>query len=372
MTTTFCPYKDICAGCQLLNIPYEEQGLEKIRQLKQLLNSQGLDSELQFHSEGASQLRDRLDFSYQDGALGLYSQGSRQIVDIEVCAQLSPKLQEALEEFRKIKWPVSKASFRLRVSPQGKVGVWIDMANIDIKRILEEKNILQKLQQWSFVEMGQRRKVPVYNGNNYKLYEPELHPWFETSMGDQRLDLYCQVASFTQPSLKANQWIAQTISKWVGQFPNSRVLEFGSGIGNLTFPALSAAASVTACEIDELSLEGLARTRDQLPKSLQEKAQHLHIFRGDFQRKLTQDFAEFDLVLANPPRSGLMNFLNPLEAMPANHRPQGFIYMSCYPESLVADLKRLKECGYEITEMIILDQFPQTHHYEVLTLLQRK
>ena len=369
-----CSYKNECSGCQFLDLSYGEQKNLKVQELKDLLEKFSLpfQGEIQFHSADVAHLRDRLDFSLLNGNLGLYHKEHRDIVDLDICAELSPALQEWLTEFRRLSWPLEKASFRLRVGPQGQRGAWLDMANIDVKKILDEKSLLQKLQQNSFVEIGQRRKVPALLNDQYKLQDPELHVWFQTWMEEDPVDLYCHVASFTQPSLRANKLIASTISRWTKSNAGARVIEFGSGIGNLTFPALTYADSVTACEIDELSLQGLTKTLEFLPESMKHKKEKLKIHRGDFQKKLTQDFSEFDVIMANPPRSGLQNFLRPLEELSSEKRPREFIYMSCFPESMVEDMQVLDRCGYKIKELIILDQFPQTKHYEVLTLLQRK
>ncbi|WP_413587583.1 RNA methyltransferase [Bdellovibrio sp. HCB274] len=369
-----CAYEKTCSGCQLLDIPYGKQTETKLQELRELLKCHGIQTPntIDFLSAGAAHLRNRLDFSLQDGRLGLYGKNSREIVDIEICAQLSPELQKWYTEFREIKWPFTKGSIRLRVGPRGERGVWLDFANIDIKSLLDEQNILRKLQEVSFVEIGQRRKVPVWNGSEYKLKDPELKTWFTTWMDKIPVELYCHIASFTQPSLKANVLIANKISAWVGQYPEARIIEFGSGIGNLTLPALATAKSVLACEIDALSLEGLEKTVLMLPSELKKHAEKLTIYRGDFQKKILQDFSQFDGVLANPPRSGLMGFLNPLESLKAEQRPPFFIYMSCFPESMAIDMQRLQAFGYELKELAILDQFPQTNHYEVLGLLQRK
>lgn len=369
-----CPYQTDCSGCQSLGVPYGAQIELKKEQLKQLFRASNLlsSSPIQALSAGAGFLRDRLDFSLEDGRLGLYHKGQREIVDLATCSQLSSELSAWLTEFREFQWPFKKGSIRLRVGPQGQKGVWLDFANIDIKALLDEKNLLRRLQEKAFVEIGQRRKVPFWNGQEYKLRDPELHVWFQTWMGHRPVDLYCQVASFTQPSLRANKVICAVINTWIASFPRSRIIEFGSGIGNLTLPTLAAAESVLACEIDELSLNGLRMTLDHLPSDLQHLKSKIEIHRGDFQKKLTEDFSQFDGVLANPPRSGLMNFLNPLGELSLEKRPPFFIYMSCFPESMVKDLERLQEYGYELRETFIVDQFPQTNHYEVLGLLQRK
>lgn len=369
-----CPLQDLCSGCQHLDLTYGAQCDFKKDQLLQLFTEFSLPylGSIQVLSAGPAFLRDRLDFSLEEGRLGLYRNDRREILDIPECPQLSPALQSWLSEFRKIQWPFQKGSIRLRIGPQGQKGVWLDFANIDIKTLLDEKTILQELQKEAFVEIGQRRKVPVWTGSEFKLRDPEMHAWFQTWMNERPVDLFCQVASFTQPSLRANKIICDVINGWIQSFPRSRLIEFGSGIGNLTLPALAAAESLTACEIDALSLEGLQKTLESLPEDLQVLRQKIEIHRGDFQKKLTQDFSQFDGVLANPPRSGLMNFLSPLEELPANKRPPFFIYMSCFPESMAKDVVRLKECGYDLEEVYIVDQFPQTSHYEVLALLQRK
>jgi 23S rRNA (uracil1939-C5)-methyltransferase len=357
-----------------LDLDYASQKNLKIRQLADLFKSANVThpESIDFVSAGASHLRDRLDFSLEDKRLGLYRKDKREVLDLEICAQLTPALQDWLTEFRTLKFPFQKGSVRLRVSPAGRRGVWLDFANVDIKALLEEQNILHFLQQRSFVEIGQRRKVPVWQGHEFKLKDPEMNPWFQTWVDDVAVDLYCQVASFTQPSHQANKLICNIIQSWVKEFPRSRLIEFGSGIGNLTLPALGSAQHLTACEIDALSLQGLEKTLEMLPSELAHLKSRIEIHRGDFQRKLLQDFSQFDGVLVNPPRSGLMGFLDPLEKMNADQRPQFFIYMSCFPESMAQDLVRLQAAGYSMDDLKIVDQFPQTAHYEVLALLQRK
>lgn len=369
-----CVYKDLCAGCQYLDVAYDEQEKLKIQELSQLLDAAQIPrpAAIDFVTSGPAFLRDRLDFSLEDGRLGLYRKDKREILDLDICLQLTPALQAWLTEFRTLEFPFKKGSIRLRVGPDGARGVWLDFSNIDIKALLDEKNILHFLQKNAFVEIGQRRKVPVWQGLEFKLKDPEMHPWFQTWVDGKAVPLFCQVASFTQPSHEANKLICEIIQNWVQSFPRARLIEFGSGIGNLTLPALGHAEHLTACEIDALSLAGLETTLARLPEDLSYLREKIEIHRGDFQRKLLKDFSQFDGVLVNPPRSGLMGFLDPLEKMEASQRPEFFIYMSCFPESMVKDLVRLKACGYSVKDMKIVDQFPQTTHYEVLTLLQRK
>lgn len=364
-----CPHSKSCGGCDYIGLAYSEQISIKVKDLEDILKTRNISlSEIQFASAGSSSLRDRLDFTLIEDKLGLFSRDSKEIIDIPICQQLSPALQSWLTEFRNIKWPFTKASFRLRVNQYGNKGLWIDAANTDIKILLDEKNILLALQKNCFVEIGQRRKVPHFIDGIFKLKDPEHKVWFQTVCGEQTVDLHCQVASFTQPSLEANKILGEIIQGWVTKLLNPRVLEFGSGIGNLSFPVLAKAKSLTACEIDELALEGFKKSLALLPRDLSDK---VTIHRGDFQKKLTEDFKDYDLVLANPPRSGLQNFLNPLFSIEPEQRPEYFIYMSCFPESFAIDAEKLKMGNYKIQDIYIVDQFPQSKHYEVLALFKR-
>lgn len=74
-----------------------------------------------------------------------------------------------------------------------------------------------------------------------------------------------------------------------------------------------------------------------------------------------------DLVIVNPPRRGvgkeLSEFLNQIQ-------PHFILYSSCNAVTMGKDLQHLT-C-YKPLKIQLFDMFPQTSHYEVLVLLQRK
>ncbi len=114
--------------------------------------------------------------------------------------------------------------------------------------------------------------------------------------------------------------------------------------------------------MDELALGGLRRSAGALLNKIQ-------INSGNFQvgRKTQEtDFSQADLVLVDPPRSGLMGFLDPFAALPK--KPEYFLYVSCFAESFSRDAKRLREFGYQLQTIQILDQFPQSLHFELVAL----
>jgi len=51
--------------------------------------------------------------------------------------------------------------------------------------------------------------------------------------------------------------------------------------------------------------------------------------------------------------------------------PDQIIYISCNPATLARDLTALIPGGYQISRLVPVDMFPQTHHLESVTLLKR-
>jgi 23S rRNA (uracil1939-C5)-methyltransferase len=54
--------------------------------------------------------------------------------------------------------------------------------------------------------------------------------------------------------------------------------------------------------------------------------------------------------------------------------PQEIVYLSCDPATLARDLAILTAAaqGYQITELHLVDIFPQTYHIEALVRLSRR
>ncbi len=84
--------------------------------------------------------------------------------------------------------------------------------------------------------------------------------------------------------------------------------------------------------------------------------------------KLQQGNADFDVVILDPPRSGIhpkaAEYILQLE-------PEKIIYVSCNPATQARDIKLLEE-KYKITEMQPVDMFPHTFHIENVVRLDRK
>jgi len=354
----FCPHLALCNGCYFDKKPYVLQSQHKLEVLSNYLSKADLKSvPIQFKSSGENFLRHRFDFTIENNLMGLYNK-NRELIDLHTCHQLTPELENFFIDFKKIPFPITKGSVRLRVGPSGQRGAWLDFANVDIKNLLAEKNTFQKLLELDIkIEIGQKGKSLVKVQDEFKLSDPSPFSWFQT----KNTSLQCLISSFTQPSWVTADSLVDIIFNWLLPKP-LKIAEFGSGIGQFTIPLLKAKHQVDAFEshptaVDLLNINATSNTLES----------NLTIYSGDFQKQKIINPKQYDFALVNPPRSGLKNFVDELIRFNINN----IIYVSCYPESLAIDLKRLTTSGYEIVEIVIVDQFPQTQHFETCVLLQR-
>jgi len=75
-----------------------------------------------------------------------------------------------------------------------------------------------------------------------------------------------------------------------------------------------------------------------------------------------------DFIVLDPPRAGLSQQTCALLA--AIHAPE-MIYVSCDPATLARDLKLLTAERYKVSNIILVDMFPQTYHLETVVSLIR-
>lgn len=380
----FCLYAGLCSGCDLLNLNRSQ--IEKKRGLE--LHSIGIPVDQLGEKfsivwiEGCG-LRDRVELVVErakfDGRLkaGLFVKThsanlrhGKPLVEIAGCAQFSPSLEHFYQNLIADLPPVSqRGSLRLRVGPRGECGLWLDFSNEDIRDVLnEEQWLIRTLNRGWIVEMGQRRKrvMTSTEGRRFRLVDPVLAPWFQTWIDGEAYDLFSTIGTFTQPGIVANQALVRTVVSFIQKNlkNESTAVEFGCGIGNFTLPLASLFKNVSVFETDRLALEGLSRGLQAC--GLESR---VTIHTGDFIRSSKNvEIGEPDLILVDPPRSGLDQFLEILQNPAA--RKANWVYVSCFPESLGRDLRVLRKAGFTIDAATVIEQFPFTRHYELVVALK--
>lgn len=325
---------------------------------------------------GADRLR--LEFQIRGQEMGLlHRRNTSQVVDLKTCELALPELKEWFHEARAKLPELPLASCRIRVSPQGHRGIWLDLPNETAKSLLEDPQALQPLvKSADVVELGQKRKAVTWEPEKRRFRlkkDPVFRPWSQSQWKGETIDLYSCVGDFTQPGREGNRRIVSEIGEMLSGAEN--VLEFGSGNGNLSFPTLSFCKQLLCIErVERLGLgfqESLVQAQARFPelKTKQISVRSQFLTDQSIQKMRTENASEWhnDTLLLNPSREGANSLLNFL----VHDRVRKIVMMSCYPESFARDAHLLEKMSFKIQKWILVNQFPYTKHIEILSLWGR-
>ena len=141
-----------------------------------------------------------------------------------------------------------------------------------------------------------------------------------------------------------------------GDHSGARALDLYAGAGFFTLALARRFERVAAVEADPASARDLATNIGVM-------GTRVHAHRKTAERFLASTSRNWDLVLVDPPRTGLSQPV--LEGL-RRLGPPRLVYVSCDPTTLARDLKALCASGYRIESVHLADQFPQTFHIEAI------
>jgi len=147
--------------------------------------------------------------------------------------------------------------------------------------------------------------------------------------------------------------------------PVQTVLDLYAGSGLFAIPLAAAGNTVIAVEGNRLAVaDGEAALK------LNREAQPRCRFVSGRVETTLRTFRETDVVVLDPPREGCAPSV--LRDVFRRLRPASAVYVSCNPEALAADLRRIAEAGYCVTDVQPIDMFPHTAHIETVVRLARR
>lgn len=174
------------------------------------------------------------------------------------------------------------------------------------------------------------------------------------------LAMHLRPQSFFQTNTDVAAALYRQARQWVDECAPTTVWDLYCGVGGFALHCSGATRTVVGVET---SAEAVASARSSAAQAA--------LTGVDFRVGDATDFAlgsamPPDLVIVNPPRRGLGEALC---RWLAESSVQHVIYSSCNAESLARDLAAMP--SLRVRRVQLLDMFPQTAHYEVLTLLER-
>jgi 23S rRNA (uracil1939-C5)-methyltransferase len=361
-----CPHFGACGGCQYQHADYATQLVFKQSILRETLERGGvpLSAEIAvlFADPWRSRNRIRLAFD-ASGKLGYRGRRSHAVIPVRECLIAAPLLLAAAEAF---------AEVARRVSPALKP-IEIALFCSPDETALQATVLTVRAKKIRFEELAQawQERIPELKGANLaiegsknELPRPIAH-WGENSLlypaagFDYRVDR----GAFFQ----VNRWLVDALVERVtaGQ-KGALAWDLFAGVGLFARKLTASFTRVIAVESAPFATQALAANLKGT-RGAPVRSTTLEFLRRNG-REGKSDFVAPDLIVVDPPRTGLGAETCELLAKVA---APAVVYVSCDPATLARDLAVLLGSGYTIQSIALADLFPQTFHLETVVHLRR-
>jgi len=187
--------------------------------------------------------------------------------------------------------------------------------------------------------------------------------WIEERIGETTFRL--PAASFVQVNTAAARVLLDVVREATGEVQARRVLDLYAGVGAFGIDLARRGAVVTACDAD---VDAVRCGRRAASRTAPGRVAFHHADAGAFLARFLEEGHVADLVLANPPRTGLGRGVAQRIARSAAQR---VVLVSCDPATLARDASRLGAAGFAPVRAVPVDLFPQTAHVETVMVLTR-
>jgi 23S rRNA (uracil1939-C5)-methyltransferase len=310
--TPACPYFQHCGGCQYQHINYPvqlEQKREILREALQRVGKIAFDGDIAVVSGEPWQYRNRVQLHIDNGAVGYFAQGSRDLCAIDHCPIASPKLNETIG---KINSPQVDTALEL----------FTDETEVQV-------NVVDRVPRQA---LGMLATLGVTTPLEYAGFRVSRNSFF-------------QVNRFL---------IDQLVECAVGNALGEWAVDLYAGVGLFSAKLTKRFSKVTAVESSASSFRDLTHNFTQATVNANVE---------DYLAGLDQ---KPDFILADPPRAGLGKLVvKQLARIRAPH----LTIVSCDPATLARDLQSLLAENYRIAKITLVDLFPQTFHLETVVEL---
>lgn len=361
-TTPPCPHFDVCGSCSLQHLNEAAYLQLKTRMVLEPLARRGIEKPLDGHfiTPPHSRRRTTLEAKHQQGqlVLGYHMRRSHTLVDVTTCPILQPTLEAHLPALRKLladMIPIGgRASVQLTHTANG-----TDMLlTLPLDNLGTDKT--EKLRAFASSEKLSRLSWQSSILKNAKIETLAVLRVPQQTFANAQV--IPAPNAFLQASHEAEDFMVATLLKHLPKRAK-QVADLFCGSGTFTFP-LASRAKITAVESDGAALYSLreAAKAGGLTNRIKTEARNL------FHEPLsTLELNHFDAVVFDPPRAGAYA---QAQQMAKSNVPL-LLAISCNPQTFAKDAEALRQGGYILDKLYMVDQFLWSAHVEVMAVFKR-
>lgn len=336
-----CKYYDKCGGCMLEHMTYINQEKFKEDKVKDILSKYVKKdiNVLDIVTSNEFNYRNKVTFHVKDGKLGFYHNKTHELIEIDKCLLLKEKLNELLlylKEYVKKENKITKITIKLgnktnevMINMEGYVNSYDDLKNLVDVLIINDKVITKNDKITSII--GEYKYLISKN-------------------------------SFFQINEEVTKKLYDKVLDIVKEKNPKNVLDLYCGTGTIGIYIAKYALNVISIEAVEDAI------KDALLNKEINNVKNISFIKGSVEEKINDINSDIDLVILDPPRSGLKGRV--IDTL-FDINSETIIYISCDPVTLSRDLNILSS-KYNILEVTPFDMFPNTYHVECLCVLNKR
>jgi 23S rRNA (uracil1939-C5)-methyltransferase len=348
-----CPHFGVCGGCAVQHLDFADYRIWKHGLVVEALRQAGIDAPvgelIDAHGDG----RRRAVFHARSGGrdvlkVGFSAARARQIIAIDRCPVLAPKLGGALQAAWAIAEALTPAKKPLdiqvtateagldvdvrgsgRLRPEAATALAQIAAAHDLARLTRHGELIA-LQRAPFVQMGKARVA--------------IPP-----------------AAFLQATEEGEHVLARLVlAACAGA---GKIADLFAGVGPFAI-RLATHARVTAADDDVEALAALKRAASSTGGLKPIDTERRDLFRRPM---MAAELKGFDAVVFDPPRQGADTQAREIAASSVPL----VVAVSCNPGTFARDMRELLRGGYRLTTVTPVDQFRYAAHVEIVARLER-
>jgi len=353
-----CPYFNMCGGCQLQHMTYDEQLKFKTLNIKKTLKKIAeIDFEVSPTVPCLSnfEYRNKMSFTINKENCGLLKHNSKDIVEISSCPLATNNINKVLSLFKEYLKSANNNNFKnivvRDIENQILVGV-VTSKHIDLNPFY--KTLSQNFNQVGLYEVINTRKDSVILAGKVQ----HIAGIKNIKINNFGLTYSVDLMGFHQTNIEIQNKLYEKVLEYIQ--PKSNVFNGFSGQGLLSAVLAKKAHCVYGVEINKNSHQ----SAEELKKT--NKITNLTNICGDFHKYIQEIQKHTDTLILDPTKKGCGK-----QVMSEIVGFKNIIYISCNPIALAKDLREIKD-KYIIEQIIPFDMFPNTSNVETLVKLKLK
>lgn len=375
-----CSVAKKCGGCQLTNMPYEEQlRFKQAKVIKYVGRFCHIDEIIGMTDPWHYRNKVQAAFGRTRSGMiisGVYQSSTHHIVKIDDCKIEDRKADEIIVSIRNL-----IKSFHLTVyDERTSVGF---LRHVLVKRAFGTGEIMVVLVTGTPIFKSKKdfckallKEHPeittiIQNVNNnftsMVLGERETVLYGKGYITDKLLNKKFRISpkSFYQINYAGTEILYKKAMEFAKIKNTDRVIDAYCGVGTIGIIASDYAKEVVAVELNKDAV------KDAKINSSINGIDNIHFFCDDateFLLSAAKEHEKFDVVLMDPPRAGsTKEFIKSVSVL----GPEKVVYVSCNPETFARDVEIFYKNGYKLKKCQPVDMFPHTNHVECVGLLAK-